>query len=44
SSNHKLYLANSYYDIYTANSNKEVLIKQESSMGTMIAMEKTIQL
>ncbi|CAG8720958.1 34269_t:CDS:1, partial [Gigaspora margarita] len=42
SSNHKLYLANSYYDIYTTNSNEKVSIKQEFSMGTMIAMKKTI--
>src|SRR6185437_4494095 len=38
SSNYKLYLANPYYDVYTANSNDEVINKQESSMGTMIAV------
>jgi len=43
SSNYKLYLANPYYDVYTANSNDEVINKQESSMGTMIAVKKTIQ-
>src|SRR5260363_162272 len=43
SSNHKLYLANPYYNVYTANSNKETANKQESSMGVGIAVIKTLQ-
>src|SRR5260363_188236 len=43
SSNYKFHLANPYYEIYTANSNEEIVNKQESSMGTMIAIKKTMQ-
>ncbi|KAF0540277.1 hypothetical protein F8M41_006526 [Gigaspora margarita] len=44
SSNHKLYLANPYYEIYTANSNEKPANKQKSSMGSALAVLKTLQL
>src|SRR5260364_452347 len=43
SSNHKFFLANPYYEVYTANSNEESANKQESSMGAAIAVVKTLQ-
>ena len=36
----KFKLSNPYYDIYTSNSTSEVIKKQESSMGTLIAISK----
>src|SRR6185437_9978679 len=43
SSNHKLFLANPYYEVYTANSNAKMVNKQESSMGSALAVQKTLQ-
>src|SRR6185437_7234834 len=43
SSNHKLFLANPYYEVYTANSNAKTVNKQESSMGSALAVQKTLQ-
>jgi exonuclease III len=39
----KFKLSNSYYDIYTSNSTSEVIKKQESSMGTLIAISKFLR-
>jgi len=39
----KLILSNPYYKIYTANCNSTTAIKQESSMGTAIAVLNPLQ-
>src|SRR5437868_8649372 len=43
SNNSHYQLSNSYYQIYTSNCNLEIAKKQESSMGTAIAVYKLLQ-
>src|SRR6185437_15420085 len=42
-SNHRLFLANPYFCIYTANSDEAVSLKQQSSMETALAIRRTLQ-
>src|SRR6185437_3940406 len=42
-SNHRLFLANPYFCIYTANSDEAVSLKQQSSMGMALAIRRTLQ-
>jgi hypothetical protein len=39
----KFKLSNPYYDIYTSNCTSEIMKKQESSMGTLIAVSKFLR-